>query len=56
MLRAKKATLSCGRWIGKLVPDIAKIVKQAKQTVSYWRLKNEREFVLKKYPSWIYLH
>lgn len=56
VLRAKKAALSCGRWIGKLVPDINKIVQQVKQTVSYWKMKNEKEYKLGRNPSWVYIH
>ncbi len=56
ILRAKKATLCCGRWIGKLIPELGNIVKPVKQTVSYWKLKNEKACALGHYPSWVYIH
>lgn len=27
-----------------------------KQTVSYWKLKNEKACALGQYPSWVYIH
>jgi hypothetical protein len=38
-LQCKKASLSCGRWIGKLIPQMNGIAKEARQTVSFWHMK-----------------
>ena len=39
-LQAKKVSLSCGRWIVKIIPEVGKFMKDIPQIVSYWEMKD----------------
>lgn len=49
---AKKVCLSCGRWIGKLVPSVQPVLKGVRQVVSYWRMKQPEKYQLGVSPCW----
>ena len=51
---AKKVSLSCGRWIGKLLPFVNPILKEVRQTISYWKMKQPEIFKVGVSPSWIH--
>lgn len=38
-ITTEKVALTVGRWIGKLVPEVSKILVPAKQFNSYWIMK-----------------
>ena len=49
---AKKVALTCGRWMGQLVPSLQKILKPVRQTISFWKMKNREHFKIGSFPSW----
>lgn len=49
---AKKVSLNCGKWIGKLVPSVRSILKEVRQTTTYWRMKDPEKYKLGINPAW----
>ena len=44
--------LSCGRWIGRLVPSVKNIAKQVRQTISFWKMKDSQKYKIGSHPCW----
>lgn len=49
---SKKVSLACGRWIGKLVPAVSPILKEVRQLIAFWKMKNPEIYKVGKCPSW----
>ena len=49
---AGKVALTCGRWMGKLVPALKSILKPVRQTISFWKMKNRDNFKIGAFASW----
>jgi hypothetical protein len=49
---AKKVALSCGRWIGKLAPIVNPVLKEVRQTITFWKMKQPEIFKVGLSPSW----
>ena len=49
---AKKVALTCGRWMGKLVPPLQKILSPVRQTISFWKMKNGDKYKIGSLPAW----
>lgn len=54
MITAKKVSLSCGRWISRLVPETKNILHQVRQTIAYWKMENPNEYQIGKFPCWVH--
>ena len=52
---SKKVALTCGRWIGQIVPEVKDILKSVRQTVSFLKMKNPQKYKLGVYPTWYHL-
>ena len=51
---AKKVSLSCGRWISKLVPVVSPVLKEVRQTTTYWKMNRPEIYKIGLCPSWVH--
>lgn len=49
-------SLSCGRWIGNLMPITKEILLEARQTVCFWQMKKPEDYGIGKFPCWMHMN
>ena len=52
-VRAERVAVCAGPWIGQLVPELAQVVRPARQHVGYWAL--EGPVATGRFPAWVRL-
>lgn len=55
IFKGAKVALCCGRWINKMAPVTEDIVKNIKQVVTYWKMKNPSNYPIGQYPIFVHV-